>query len=273
MMKRRNFINTLGSGMLLSLLEMHGCLSDNKTLPKGVASPLIKELTLETAATLDSLLQFYHRLIGFPVVRQYDHSITFQTGQSYLTFQKTQTSKELPFYHFAFNIPENKILKARDWQSKRSSVIKSPKHMIDKALPKDIRHFRNWNAHSIFFWDSAGNLVEYIARHDLNNAQTGDFSSSDILYTSEIAFIVEDVNQAAEHFKSNLKLKQYRQGSEQFRAMGDEMGLLLLMKKGRVWENQTNRPKLPDVFPTNVRLADAKVKMAFEQYPYRINKN
>src|SRR5690606_23910333 len=129
----------------------------------------ISGLRLHTSTPLHSMRYFYHELLEFPIVDEKATEITFQTGETALTFVKTPASKN-PFYHLAFNIPENKIRSARDWQLKRTALQPSPEHLIDAAYTDDIRHFKSWNAHSIFFWDPAGNLVEYIARHDLANA-------------------------------------------------------------------------------------------------------
>ena len=77
--------------------------------------------------------------------------------------------------------------------------------------------FSHWNAHSVFFYDPAGNVVEYIARHDLKNAAPGGFGSADILYASEIAWIVDDVAATASTLKKVVGIDQYRGASEDVR--------------------------------------------------------
>lgn len=256
----------------MSLLDWHDCFQEIEiNTPIGIKRPFIQELHLETAASFEDLVNFYHLQIGFPLIAQSDDCLSFQAGQSKLNFLKTQQKDFYPFYHFAFNIPQNKILAARDWQLKRSPLITSPSHMMDNGFPKDVRHFRNWNAHSVFFWDPAGNLVEYIARHDLNNGEDGRFSTKDILYISEIAFIVDDVNKEASQIANALQIQEYQKGSYNFRAMGDEMGLLLLMKKGRIWESQTKQAKSPNANPTNVKTSNSKYSYSLKNLPYQIN--
>ena len=76
------------------------------------------------------------------------------------------------------------------------------------GLPPDIVDYSHWNAHSIFFLDPGGNVVEYIARHDLKNGAPGAFSSRDILGTSEIALIVDDVPATVTHLRSALALER-----------------------------------------------------------------
>ena len=195
-----------------------------------------------------------------------------RAGETTIRFVQVKQEGAAPFYHFAFNIPENKIEKARDWQLKRTALSATPAHMIDARFPKDVRHFQNWNAHSIFFWDPAGNLVEYIARHDLGNGTDGEFSSKDLLCASEIAFIVNDADAIADELKSSFNLSQYRSGDANFRAIGDENGLLLVMKKGRIWESHTNISRTPATIKTSVTInADKNEGWKPANYPFEIN--
>src|SRR5690606_32649521 len=115
-----------------------------------------------------------------------------------------------------------------------------------------------WNAHSVFFFDPAGNVVEYIARHDLANAAPGDFGVDDILYASEIAFVVDDVPGAAETLAEAAGAGLYRGSSDQFAAVGDELGLLLVMKRGRVISFDSPERKAVDVFPSRAAIRAAR---------------
>lgn len=196
----------------------------------------------------------------------------FRAGDTTINFTEIKEDVAPPFYHFAFNIPQNKILKAREWQLKRTDLSATPSQLIDKNFPKDIRHFQHWNAHSVFFWDPAGNLVEYIARHDLDNNREGEFSSKDLLCASEIAFIVNDADAMAEELKSSFGLQQYRGGDANFRAIGDENGLLLVIRKGRVWESHTKISRTPGTINTTVSIKGQKnVEWKSTEYPFSIN--
>lgn len=264
----------MNSGMagFATLIGMHetlaGCAHNTFTDP----ATRILHLDLVTNASLDELKKFYTSVIGLPLVTEQADRFTFKAGETTKSFIKTNEAGAAPFYHFAFNIPENKILKAREWQLKRTSLSATPSQLIDSAYPKDIRHFQHWNAHSIFFWDPAGNLVEYIARHDLKNTAEGEFSSKDILCASEIAFIVNETETIADEIKSSFDLNQYRNGDRNFRAIGDENGLLLIIKKGRVWESHTNISKSPDTIKTSVTIkAGANKKWTPNNYPFEIN--
>ena len=255
-----------------TLIGMHETLASCTHSTFTDPATRILHLDLVTGASLNELKKFYTSTLGLPLIVEQVDQFAFKAGETTIRFIKTTEAGTMPFYHFAFNIPENKILKAREWQLKRTALSATPSQLIDTAYPKDIRHFQHWNAHSVFFWDPAGNLVEYIARHDLKNSAEGEFSSKDILCASEIAFIVNDTEAIAEEIRSSFALDQYKNGDANFRAIGDENGLLLVIKKGRVWESHTNISKAPDTIKTSVTIkAGFNKKWTPNNYPFEIN--
>ena len=133
-------------------------------------------------------------------------------------------------------------------------------------------NYSHWNAHSVFFYDPGGNVVEYIARHDLKNGSTRPFGVNDIQHASEIGWIVDDVPAVAESLKHVAGVEQYRGGSDVFTAVGDEHGLLLVMKRGRIlnFDPSTN-DKAARVFPTEAAVAGASASSyTFPGFPYEI---
>ncbi len=265
-MKRRDFIATSASAALLAMFEAHTMLAAGtlKTASK-VKSPLINSLQLLTTSQISELKNFYEKVLGLPVLAANDQSLSIQAGKSSITFIKTD-SETRPFYHFAFNIPENKIEKALTWQRNRTSVV----HPNPTGPADAIVNFRHWNAHSIFFLDPAGNLLEYIARHDLKNGATGEFSVNDILYVSEIGLIVDDVEQTGLRIQKSLNLNYYRP-SENFIPIGDEYGLLLMIKKGKIWPSNSNQINKVDVFKTSVSISNSTASgWKSTDYPYEI---
>ena len=274
-MKRRNFIYNSAAATVGALIGMHDVIARGKCSSDSIhtnGSARILHLDLIAGTSLNELKKFYTSLIGLPLLTEQADRFTVRAGETTISFIQANDKDAAPFYHFAFNIPENKILKAREWQLKRTALSATPSQLIDSAYPKDIRHFQHWNAHSVFFWDPAGNLVEYIARHDLKNSAEGEFSSKDLLCVSEIAFIVQDTESVAGEIKSSFNLIQYRGGDENFRAIGDENGLLFVMKKGRVWESHTNISRTPNTIKTAVTIkADKTNKWIPKNYPFEIN--
>jgi catechol 2,3-dioxygenase-like lactoylglutathione lyase family enzyme len=235
----------------------------------GNATPRIVGLRLLTTASPAEMKDFYQGLLGLPVLDERPGEITFAAGASRLTFVHVETGNGDPFYHFAFNIPENKILAARKWQKERTRLIPPGEDQRDPDYPDDVVDYSHWNAHSIFFWDPGGNLVEYIARHDLENSAPGPFGTEDILYASEIAFIVDDVRDTAAEIEKAFGLEQYRGGSHAFTAVGDERGLLLVMERGRMLGFGEARPA--DCFPTIARIHGSEpARYPFPDLPYEI---
>jgi catechol-2,3-dioxygenase len=273
-MKRRDFMAASTSAALLTMLEAHNLWATSSfSTVTEIKQPLIHSLRLLTTSPIRELKDFYGKVLGLPVSATGDQSLTVQAGKSSITFTKTDEHKTRPFYHFAFNIPENKIEKAFAWQRSRTPIIHP-----NPSGPKDaVVNFQHWNAHSIFFLDPAGNLLEYIARHDLQNAVEGEFSVTDILYASEIGFIVDDVEQTGSAIKNSLHLNSYRP-SENFMPIGDEYGLLLMIQKGKVWTSHPNQVNQVGIFKTSVSISNLSAGQAgaaqtgwkSPNYPYEI---
>jgi catechol 2,3-dioxygenase-like lactoylglutathione lyase family enzyme len=215
--------------------------------------PLISEIELLSGVDLAELKAFYSGLLGLTASHDSAERLTLQAGSTSLTFVPGSGADTRPFYHFAFNIPENKILDALGWQQKRSPLLPIPPRNRAAGYPDNVVDYSHWNAHSVFFLDPAGNVVEYIARHDLANAAPGPFSARDILYASEIAFIVDDVRSGARAVRDVGALAQYRGGDDNFMAIGDEHGLLLVMKRGRILNfDPSTTEKAARIFQTRV---------------------
>ena len=232
----------------------------------------ILSLELVSAAPLGKMKEFYCQLLGLRAVAEERDRFTFAAGETEITFVPAKADEGRPFYHFAFNIPENKILAARDWQKERTPLLPIPPRLRDSKYPDDVVDYNHWNAHSVFFFDPAENVVEYIARHDLKNAQPGPFDSRDILHASEIAFVVDDVAAAATKFKEVVGVEHYRGGSDKFMALGDEHGLLLVMKRGRIISFDAKETKAVSVFRTTASFRGVKsAKYSLPDFPYQIH--
>lgn len=171
---------------------------------------------------------FYTTVLELPIIEKTATSISIQAGDSVLKFVNDPEFKSI--YHFAFNIPKNKLDEAIQWC----------KNKVDLIFIKDqnvITNFENWNANAVYFYDNNGNLLEFIARHDLNNAQTETFTSKSILNISEIGIVNENPlalgkELIAEH---DLEFFSKNDNSELFAAVGDDEGLLIMVKPNRNW--------------------------------------
>ena len=228
---------------------------------------LIRNIRLQTITPLSELRAFYVESLGLQLVADGRSEITFRAGESTVTFVLS-ASDGAPWYHFAFNIPQNKLLEARQWQLEKTALIPTPERQRDPDYPDDVRHFKNWNAHSVFFWDPAGNLLEYIARHDLRNDASGPFTPTDILNISEIGFVVDDQQEMARTWQEQLGLDVYPKNAGYWWAMGDEQGLLLAIPK-RLWGENTASPKRFAVWETEATiLGEQEGEFGYAGLPY-----
>ena len=236
----------------------------------------ILSLRLLTATPLESMREFYHETLGLPVLAEQTDEFTIGAGATSLTYVRAEPDQGQPFYHVAFNIPENKLLSAREWQLERTTLIAPGESTFeiqhDPDFPDDVVHFSHWNAHALFFDDPAGNVLEHIARHDLNNASPGPFTSNDILCASEIAIIVDDVLGTASELQETFGLRQYRQAAESFAAVGDEQGIFVVFQPGRILSpDQIRREKGARIFPTEVEIqGPSPTQYTVPGYPYQI---
>ncbi len=196
----------------------------------------IGQLILRTDA-LDALRRFYTQVLEFSLLREDVDSLALRAGETELCFRAGAEPGTL--YHFAFNIPENKLPAAKRWLAPRCPLVRRE----DGA---DEYEFPAWNARAIYCLDPAGNIVEFIARHDLPNARPGDFRPHDILYASEIGLVVDDVRQATDAACRTLGLDVYRGSlSDQFAAVGDPHRLLIIVQRGRAWSAGGGRTASP----------------------------
>lgn len=247
---------------------MNTLTADKAPTYDGPENPRILRLDLKTASPLSELQSFYQELLGLEVSEQEPDRLTVAAGRTSITFRTARPEEGEPAYHFAFNIPENKILDARKWQRERTPILQRPPGDFSDPDHDDVTHFWHWNAHSIFFEDPAGNLLEYIARHDLDNASPGPFTSEDILYVSEIGFVARDVPAFGEELQEGTGLDLYFAGGDSFRAFGDPNGLLLVLPEGVPrWTNQ--RPWA--VHATVVTIRDGRGRrFTAGQHPYMV---
>jgi catechol-2,3-dioxygenase len=178
---------------------------------------------------------FYSGVLGLPGLAITGDSLSVQVGSSRLTFGQAPGGWN-GFYHFAFNIPENQFREAKSWVSRRAPLIRD-------SQGADEFHFESWNAHSLYFYDPAGNILELIARHNLDNGSEKPFDPQSILSISEIGLASDDVPGTVRTLQEGLGIEIYDgPGSDTFTATGDEHGLLIVVKRSRIWFPETGKP-------------------------------
>ena len=201
-------------------------------------------LELEVSSVdLPAQRDFYADILELPV--KLDSAVLeVKAGRTVLRF--TQAPSEfMGAYHFAFNIPENQYQAAKQWITSRIPILR------DKAGQEDFES-TSWSSTSLYFLDAAGNVLEFIARHNLQNATAGEFNSSQILNVSEIGLPSEDVVALAEQLVTQLGLTVFKQEpNETFTPVGDDNGLLILPIKDRIWMPDSGFPA--KLLPVKVR--------------------
>ena len=192
----------------------------------------IDKLELHTD-DLSSQRHFYMNVLHLPTVTD-SESLHIQVGTSELILRQS-TGNPKHVYHFAFNIPENRFEEAKAWIAERTPLIAN-------SSGEDSFDFTNWHAHSCYFRDPAGNILEFIARHALPNASDRPFDERGILSISEIGIATDDVIATVAQLRGADMPVYDGAGSDTFAAVGDEHGLLIVVKRGRIWFPDTGTP-------------------------------
>lgn len=186
---------------------------------------------LELELLSDDILKteaFYNQVLGLETVFKGDSSVSFQAGNTKLTFHTSQNEK--PVYHFAFDVPNNKLLEA-------FSQIENQTEIMYVIPPEKIADFYNWNAKSFYFYDNNGNIVEFIARNDLDNASEKPFDGNSILSVSEIGLVSKNVNEQCDELFNKYGLIPYSKQPKlpKFIVLGTVTGLFILVEENRDW--------------------------------------
>jgi len=207
---------------------------------------LLKEISLQTKK-LSALCDFYRGVLALPVVMHSSEKIIITAGQTKLSFEPANQATE-PFYHFAFNIPSGKIDEAAQWLHGKAELL-----WIDE-YKSYIAEFTSWNARSVYFFDPAGNIVEFIARDDLRDHPSEPFSAAQIRSISEIGIVfpAEEFDERVKTFMQQFHLQYFSKQPpmKHFRALGDDEGLFIVVPEQRNWY-PTNIPG--GIFPLSVR--------------------
>lgn len=183
---------------------------------------LFRQLHLHTAH-LRELTDFYGRVLGFECAAG-DDLLTIKAGKTNLEFLP---GREDCYYHFAFNIAPNKIHDCLKWLSLRSKVLPHE--------GKSIVHFEAWKADAVYTLDTAGNVVEFIARKSLPPSYTLGFDpKQDVLSVSEIGCPVRSIS-AFRDTVARAGVPIYSGGLRSFCALGDAVGLFIAVDHEKKW--------------------------------------
>lgn len=205
---------------------------------------------LQIELLTDSLSEtetFYGYVLGFNVLEKSEKHISFRTGNSVLRFELREGSKAC--YHFAFNLPGNKLEQAFKWMTDKAELIP-----VDNA--NYYTDFSNWHAKSFYFYDNNRNILEFIARYDLHDEeQSSHFDIKQVRCISEIGIVCNNLEKECNSLMHTYGFTYFKMQPplENFKVLGDNNGLLILSNKGRNWY-PTDVPA--ENFETKIKLVD-----------------
>ena len=179
----------------------------------------IKELKIYSSK-IKAQTHFYTHILGLRVLRQSDKNVVLQMGKSILHI--AYAPKTTP-YHFAINIPANQEYEALAWLKAKVKVLTNGS--------KEIQDFEFWNAKAIYFYDADHNIVELIARKNLNNASDQKFDADQFLEISEIGLPTHDIEKEFIELHTSTGIEIYDGEFSRFCAIGDEHGLFICINK------------------------------------------
>jgi catechol-2,3-dioxygenase len=196
-----------------------------------------------TTDRLALLRRFYVDRLGLPLLAERDGGFAVRAGHTRLAFA-TAAPGTSPLYHVAFNVPPDRLADAIAWLRPRAGVL-APDG--DPVVP-----FPAWNAHAAYCRDPAGNVVEVIARHDLDVADRRPFGAWSLLGVSEIGLPAPRVDTAVDAL-ARLGVPHYSGNRSSFAALGDSHGLAIVVPTGRPWF--PTRDAISAVHPVELELA------------------
>ncbi len=174
----------------------------------------------------------------------------------HITYRDTATP-----YHFAINIPSNKEQQAYDWLKNRVDILKDGD---DKII-----NFVRWNAKAIYFYDADHNIVELIARKNLNNKSSKDFDENSFLEISEIGIPTTTIKREFNFLNKNYGLNIYDGNFERFCAIGNENGLFICINKNTKDWFPTNDKAYPSDFEVIIRIKGKEFKIKYQDEQLR----
>lgn len=195
----------------------------------------IGQLTL-FSSNISQQADFYSGVLQLPVISRDSNSVTFKAGGSLLSFELSAAANP---YHIAFNIPSNKAVEALNWLRPKTGLLGFD--------GEELIQFENWNAESMYFYDTDNNIVEFIARKNLRDFEDEPFEPGQIRCISEVGIGTANIEETYGQLAAVHPLPVYWGDFDKFCAAGDEYGLFILSDfNKRRW------------FPTNdeIKVAD-----------------
>ncbi|MFI0430852.1 VOC family protein [Mariniflexile sp. HMF6888] len=222
-----------------------------------------KKLKLYTNK-LESELKFYSETLGFELLEQKSNSFSVKVGWSELSFEKSEKEYK---YHYCFLIPANKLYEALEWMEKRTEIV-----TIENG--RKTQNFESWNADSFYFYDTSGNIAEFIARYDLKNNDNSDFDISKVLGINEIGMPTANIKKTNDQLSNELKTEYWKGDIERFGTNGTQEGIFLLPNYNlkAVWFPTTIKIK-PEPFEAIIESREKEYHIEFRNEKIKTTAN
>lgn len=221
-------------------------------------------------AHLNDLKTFYTDTFDCSITNISAKEFTVHIGATDVTFSEAHDGTD-PSYHFAINVPKNQFADAVTWLSDRVELLSDPETGDHEIC------FEDWNAHAVYGLDSANNLLELIARHDLSNDSDRSFGSDSFHRVSEIGLAVPNVRRAVEAIRNHVGVTLRNNHTApitddtSFAAVGDDHGLVIIIEEGQGWFPARNpRNQAAAAYPVIIGTTETTTEYAFSNLPYQI---
>jgi len=172
------------------------------------------------SADIGKQLHFYRDLLELEIRDQDERFFEIVLGYSILKFW--QDTNFTP-YHIAIHIPDRQEEIALRWLKSRVSILKNDQ--------EEIVDFSGWDAKSVYFYDEDKNIMEFIARGNLNKPASEDFSEKSLLGIAEIGLATNNIEEKFNFLQQKCGLEIFDGNFEKFCAIGDHQGLLITINK------------------------------------------
>ncbi len=210
-----------------------------------------KQLELYSG-NLNEQKQFYRELLQLPLVEEDANSFSCLIGSSVLKFIEGESGNR---YHFAINIPANQIRESFEWLNPQ--IEKIPDGLSDFV------RFEGWNANAFYFYDADRNIVEFIARQNLNTDSEVPFGPHSFIGISEIGIPTDHIRTLFDNLNAGLKVPVYSGNFDYFIAAGSEHALFILVdQKQKKWF-PTHHRALPADFNLVIERESKHIKLAY----------
>ena len=190
---------------------------------------------------------FYGNKLGLPS-RITGHELSIQIGSSNLEF--IQDPAFTGRYHLAFDIPKNQFQNAITWLEHRTALARDTNGNTQFETGE-------WNADNVYFHDPQGNILELIARHELENTSENPFGAEGLLCISEIGLAGQNTCEMIAWFAKTLEVGTYKSVSDTFAPIGDANGLVIAVQENRIWFPDTGIPA--QILPTELTIRGEQI--------------